>query len=460
MAADKRLVLGVVQADGSIRAADDDQQATAESTLQRCASNEKRLRALDVSNMAFTSLFVTELASVMRHNTELQELYLNNCRLGDEGVRVLAQGLARNEDRILRALSLDGNDLHCRGASHLAKLIDTQATRYTRTFGGYCAPARGHCNGLRYISLKSNAIAATGAKALAEVLMRSNDSLRTLHMQRNRVCDWGAGWFAMALRNNSELRCLNLCENPIGSDGMEELRSACLAANASLVQEQPGIELDSVVADDDSCLAAVYVSQVIEVSSSIDVRAEEREPLPGSGQVAGAFKRSGSASRRQACGTQHRPSVLPASVTADATFTGSSRASRPSSANGVHKRCPCPMPGLTLNAKAPVTLPSTFAVNDVPCANSKSSTSLLRDRPGERSIAVEEKEAATMLVPPSRWRWKPGAATECAMGRRNRGRVAQGCGVTAVRGLRRSASAPGRRRGMLLGPHAAVGLCG
>lgn len=82
----------------------------------------------------------------------------------------------------------------------------------------------------------------------------------------------------------------------------------------------------------------------------------------------------------------------------------------------------------------------------------------LRPRRTERGVGVEEKETATVLVEPSRFRWKP--RWRCATGPEHaRSRGCGGHGAAAARALRRTNSAP-MSHGMLLGPSACRAVCG
>ncbi|CAE8590874.1 unnamed protein product [Polarella glacialis] len=269
MVPDEKLVVGLLQDSGRINDdPDEDLEGIAAATLQRCTLNEKGLRALDLSSTLFTGRFLSELSAALSHNTQLVELYLDNCRVGDDGVRVLAASLCANKSNALKALSLEANQIRCHGAHHLAKVIDTRSDRWGRSHCGIRAPSMGPGNGFRYLSLKDNEVAAIGAKSLAQVLMRCDDSLEVLNLEGNKICDWGAGWLAMALRNHGTLQCLNLCGNPIGTDGLEELKSACSTADGLLVASPSGpgdrcvVPLVDLMAEQKQA-PCVFVSEVL-----------------------------------------------------------------------------------------------------------------------------------------------------------------------------------------------------
>lgn len=365
---------------------------------------------------------------------------MDSCRISDEGLRMLAQGLARNARHSVTALSLEENQIHCRGASHLAKLLEQRGSRWasSRRFGGYCTPASGQGMGLRYLSLKGNSIAAVGAKALAEPLIQNDNSLETLNLEGNKICDWSAGWFAMVLRNHAVLRCLNLRHNPISQDGLEELRSACKNVQASLVVVAPGSD---DVPGEEASKAVVYIT-------------EAQKPAPAPGHGAGAFRRPTSASRRQALGSLARHS-RPASAgerTSEAGRSPRSSSARPPRSRPSSRRdCGGRPPRAR---RAPVPAPTTYAVGHVPCTGPSATAPLsLRERPGERVMCADEKEAATVIVSPTRWLRKPRGALETHPWERRRPASScsgcptalqpQGGGAAAARSLKRSSSAPG-----------------
>jgi len=319
-------------------------------------------------------------------------------------------------------------------------------------FGGYRAPACQDTIGIRYLSLEGNAVGANGAKAISEVLMRSDNSLETLNFERNQICDWGAGWLAMVLRNHNVLHCLNCFENPIGNDGIEELRSACSTANASLVLGRPGSDEDPAVRDEGECCTTVYVS---EASGDAQAPDTEKTSLATSSSGVEAFRRPSSASRRQALGTKQCRNSFDAASAKKNICSATSRDARARNVRGSHRSAtrtsPWPAPRKALSRAHS----SCLASEDL-SALSKSTSAVLHTCMGTAQEGACGEEAGVALAPPSRWCRKP-RVNDCNLDRRIA--VAQGCGTKAIRGLRRSSSAPGRKHGMILGPVAASGMC-
>merc|ERR1712174_23461 len=120
--------------------------------------------------------------------------------------------------------------------------------------------------------------------------MRSDTSLETLDFEKNQIDDWGAGWLAMVLRNHNVLRSLNCLNNPIGSDGVDELKSACASAGASLLFSHP--RTDASNSEEGEKFTTVYVTE----PNSKDKDAEADKSCPTASEcVIQAFRRPSSA---------------------------------------------------------------------------------------------------------------------------------------------------------------------
>eukprot|EP00746_Dinoflagellata_sp_MGD_P077552 gnl/MRDRNA2_/MRDRNA2_31102_c0_seq1.p1 gnl/MRDRNA2_/MRDRNA2_31102_c0~~gnl/MRDRNA2_/MRDRNA2_31102_c0_seq1.p1 ORF type:complete len:142 (+),score=26.41 gnl/MRDRNA2_/MRDRNA2_31102_c0_seq1:118-543(+) len=131
------LILGLLEANGRVTAGDEvlnELDAIADNVLSRCERNDRSLRALDISDTLLTSRFFSLLSDSLLHNSVLQELYLDRCKINDEAVRLLSKGLRGRQG--LKALSLQENEVRCLGASHLARLLGSAGSRWTRSFGG------------------------------------------------------------------------------------------------------------------------------------------------------------------------------------------------------------------------------------------------------------------------------------------------------------------------------------
>jgi hypothetical protein len=128
---------------------------------------------------------------------ELDELDLEDCGLGLQGVQMIASWLERCPGKI--ALNLNGNDIQPDDATVLAAALKSNST-------------------LSSLSINENAIGDIGAVALADALM-SNSTLTSLRVAGNDIGDIGVVALAGALMTNSTLTELDTSYNKVGHKG-------------------------------------------------------------------------------------------------------------------------------------------------------------------------------------------------------------------------------------------------
>uniref|UniRef100_A0A7S0AYJ7 Uncharacterized protein n=1 Tax=Pyrodinium bahamense TaxID=73915 RepID=A0A7S0AYJ7_9DINO len=133
----------------------------------------------------------------------LRTLLLGNNCVGDRGLGMLVQGLLHL--CALEVLDLTSNNIGDLGAQRIAVALPILVR-------------------LRVLVLHSNHVAAVGASGLAEALPQC-PSLSELKLGENRLGDPGAVCLAQVL-SLCNLRCLDLCGNCIGDDGVIELAKA------------------------------------------------------------------------------------------------------------------------------------------------------------------------------------------------------------------------------------------
>lgn len=162
----------------------------------------------------------------------------DNC-LGDEGVKLVADGLASRGDRLapLQVLGLSRNRVGDLGAAALAdamaqssalEAVDLRGNRLTFAGAQRLAEALEHCFTIRKLLLGGNAIGDGGARHLADMLGRGKSSLEELGLEENGITDIGAGYLAEAVRGGSAVRTLVLRGNPditeVGRKKLQEVR--------------------------------------------------------------------------------------------------------------------------------------------------------------------------------------------------------------------------------------------
>jgi uncharacterized protein YacL (UPF0231 family) len=128
-------------------------------------------------------------------------LRLVDCELGAAGAREIAAVLRVNST--LHTLNLENNEVGADGAREIAAALRVNSTLHT-------------------LDLENNEVGADGAREIAAVL-RVNSTLQTLNLWSNQVGADGAREIAAVLRVNSTLHTLNLENNEVGADGAREI---------------------------------------------------------------------------------------------------------------------------------------------------------------------------------------------------------------------------------------------
>ena len=150
------------------------------------------------------------IGDAMGHMPHLHTLQLHGCGLGPKGAQALAGGLVQS--RQLAHLDLSDNSLSDEGAQAVAAELP-------------------HTH-LEELLLSRNRIAAAGAAALANALMRRRgNALRLLGLHGNKLRDAAAVSLAEALgapavQGNRSLETLDLSANKLGEEGALRLGDA------------------------------------------------------------------------------------------------------------------------------------------------------------------------------------------------------------------------------------------
>uniref|UniRef100_A0A4W3GED2 NACHT domain-containing protein n=1 Tax=Callorhinchus milii TaxID=7868 RepID=A0A4W3GED2_CALMI len=163
-----------------------------------------------------------DLASALKTNRSPTELYMNNNKLGDTGVKRLCEAL---------------RDPECT----FSPLWDTLSSPHPPLLGASWQEARLHsvcvfmCVLVCECMLKSNNLTADCTEALASVLS-TNHSLTELGLRSNALGDSGVKRLCAALRKTAcKLQTLRLQDNSLTSECTEDLASA-LITNHSMTE--------------------------------------------------------------------------------------------------------------------------------------------------------------------------------------------------------------------------------
>ncbi|KAL3928890.1 MAG: hypothetical protein SGBAC_012449 [Bacillariaceae sp.] len=227
---------------------------------------------LDLSSTKLHHVHITELVNSLSIASTLNTLILENCKLNDNEIEVLGNGLARDDAVApIERFSLRANRLGNRGTVSLAAWFKkskhlTELDLSKNQIGSRGATSTLHAfrdnpnckikmlnfahneiwdpddgsffasnSSLQLLNLEGNFIHDEGVEAIAKGMIRNVDrtNLKHLFLGWNGIGDEGAIQLARMFASNSSLETLGLGENDITSVGARAML-ACLASNSSL----------------------------------------------------------------------------------------------------------------------------------------------------------------------------------------------------------------------------------
>lgn len=154
------------------------------------------------------------IGSLLSQNTGLEELYVGENTLGDEGTLEIAQKLTQNVQ--LKVLDLRSNGIGYKGASLLAtslrkaSISELKLNRNRIQDAGAATLAEGLLESrLKRLDISNNQIGTNGAKSLSKML-ECNTNLQDLNLSFNGLGDTGAEYVSSVLVKNKSLRSLSL----------------------------------------------------------------------------------------------------------------------------------------------------------------------------------------------------------------------------------------------------------
>jgi hypothetical protein len=197
--------------------------------LKRNAS----LETLDFRWSSFDAQSVTQLARGLHENKRLKNLHFFGCGLEDDQVAEIATALRYHPS--LEQLNFNGNMCGSRGTRSIAamiglescilKTIDVSFQRIdmeNRVDVALLASALKNNTNLKTLELSSNNLDDRDAEELASALCE-NSTLQELFLARNKITDAGITSLAIKLPDMKGLKALSLWGNPFGEDGAKEL---------------------------------------------------------------------------------------------------------------------------------------------------------------------------------------------------------------------------------------------
>jgi len=167
--------------------------------------NEKQCLQLFLSRNQLTSIGTKRIAQALDLNQTLECLSLSYNQIGDQGVKILTNILARNTSK-LKTLSLHSTGITDESVKSLAAMLKTNTN-------------------LLWLHLGQNKITDTGLVLLTDVLTHENETLKVLALSENKsITDVSVDIILQLLTKNQKLETIWLTDCNISIDGKAKLR--------------------------------------------------------------------------------------------------------------------------------------------------------------------------------------------------------------------------------------------
>lgn len=206
----------------------------------------EKIHAYTIEDNAISQGECAALRTLLANATNMKQLHVHRAGLGNDGVALLAEGLACNSSLTGGVLGLSNNDIGDDGLQALTSSL-VRNTKLRELDLGYnnigdagleaLADSLAHNRALHALSIAGNtAITEAGVKAISRVLQSRNSSLRDLNLDLVNINDEGGKILAHVLTINKSLVKLSLrCWNDVSidDDGLRALSSG-LSRNNTL----------------------------------------------------------------------------------------------------------------------------------------------------------------------------------------------------------------------------------
>lgn len=187
----------------------------------RALKQLKHLRTVDFSDNAFGPIGARAASTLLSEATGLQKLIINNCGLGPEGGKIIAQALkdcqTRNEQK---------------GASSSLRIIQMGRNRLENGSAPYLAEAFAAHGLLEEIALPQCGIRQEGVIALSKGIEK-NPGLRRLNLQDNTFTNEASIPLAKALSSVPKLTFVDVGDCLVGDAGCKAILEALVEGGAA-----------------------------------------------------------------------------------------------------------------------------------------------------------------------------------------------------------------------------------
>ena len=196
------------------------------SIILQSLQNISKLKFLNLSSNSMTGQVAEDLANVIKNNSNLEELILEDNKFGPSAV-VIVKALEINSK--LKVLSLNGNNMTAQVAEHLANVIKSNLNLEIlglsqSNFGPSTIVILRSlkCSSkLTFLNLSNNTMIGRFVEDLANVII-SNSGLEQLYLSDNNLKS-SVVVILKALQENSKLKILNLSSNNMTEQVAEDI---------------------------------------------------------------------------------------------------------------------------------------------------------------------------------------------------------------------------------------------
>ena len=171
---------------------------------------------LDLSKVELRSEDIDAVVDALRKSKTLESVTMDKCKLKDEGVEKIANGLRNGNHLQLKKVSLRQNAIGNKGAQCLDFLFRGSST-------------------LEELDLSENSISSRGAGAILTAFHENtNTVIQILNLSQNEIWDMDDGSF---LSSNKTLKVLNLDGNFMHDEGAEQIARAISVNRVTVIEK-------------------------------------------------------------------------------------------------------------------------------------------------------------------------------------------------------------------------------
>ena len=209
-------------------------QAIGAIKIARAIQNVTTLTKLNVSNNNITHEAANDIAMILSHSTKLQLLFLDSNNLQASGAITISRAL-RNTTTLV-VLNLANNNISDEAADDIAAVLSCNPKLQVLSLGennlqtaGAIKIARGleSTTTLKVFGIINNNISDEGADAIASILSR-NSGMEVLELGRNNLQSTGVIKIAIALKHITSLTLLSIASNNVGDNAVDDIAAVLL----------------------------------------------------------------------------------------------------------------------------------------------------------------------------------------------------------------------------------------